>query len=39
MIWIAFFSGAVIGGAIVAFICYVWACVLDWQDMKRLEEK
>lgn len=39
MIWIAFCSGAVIGAAAVSFICFIWMCFLDWQEMKRMEEK
>lgn len=37
MTWVAFFSGAVIGGAFIAFVCFIWACVLDWQDMRKME--
>lgn len=33
MNWLAFLSGA----ALVAVIAFVWMCVLDWRDMKRME--
>jgi len=36
-VWVAFWSGAVIGAAIFSFIGFVWMCVLDWQEMKRQE--
>lgn len=39
MIWLAFWSGAVIGAAILAFIGFIWACVLDWQEMRRQEKE
>ncbi len=37
MIWLAFWSGTVIGAAAIAFLCFLWMCWLDWQEMKRQE--